>query len=64
MKVKVILRYTDAILGAEKIPGDIFDVTDSRGAALIRAGCAEEVTAKQTKRSRPAKSNEDGIITE
>lgn len=65
MKVKAILRYTDAKLNTEKFPGDTYTVPDSRGMALIKAGYAEEAQDEEivieeapkepTKRGRPAK---------
>jgi len=63
MRVKTILRYTDAKLNTEKFPGDTFDVPDSRGIVLIKAGYAEKVMAEESpkepaKRGRPAKPKE------
>lgn len=58
MRVKTILRYTDAKLNTEKFPGDTFDVPDSRGIVLIKAGYAEESPREPAKRGRPTKPKE------
>lgn len=53
MRVKVIKRYSDVMLGVIKEAGDILEVSEQRAQHLVNEGVAVIIKEKQTK--EPAK---------
>ena len=53
MRIKVINRYSDVLLGKIKEVGDTFEVSEQRAHHLVNEGVAAIIKEKQTK--EPAK---------